>query len=61
MEAPVSREAVQERLAELGVHVVDSGSVRPDVVLAGEVVFSVRSPDLEEQKLGLPFIPEPEL
>ncbi|MEV0697524.1 hypothetical protein AB0I53_06340 [Saccharopolyspora sp. NPDC050389] len=60
-EGPVAREELAQRLAELGAQVVAAGSERPDVVLAGEVVFSVRLPDLEEQKLGVPILPEAEL
>ncbi|MEU6267321.1 hypothetical protein [Saccharopolyspora shandongensis] len=59
-EAPVSREELERRLAELGAQVVEPDAA-PDAVLAGEVVFSVRLPDLAEQKLGVPMLPEAEL
>ncbi|MGW5641802.1 hypothetical protein ACWEV3_05815 [Saccharopolyspora sp. NPDC003752] len=59
-EAPVRREELERRLAELGARLVEPDAA-PDVVLSGEVVFSVRLPDLAEQGLGVPMLPEAEL
>ncbi|MER7076846.1 hypothetical protein SAMN02982929_04859 [Saccharopolyspora kobensis] len=58
---PVARELLEQRLAARGVRLIESGSERPDVVLAGEVVFSVRIDGLEDQQRGIPILPEAEL
>ncbi|MDA3649482.1 hypothetical protein LZ318_07525 [Saccharopolyspora indica] len=62
-EAPAAqeREVLEQRLAARGVRLIEPGTERPDVVLAGEVVFSVRIDGLDDQHRGIPIWPEAEL